>query len=98
MFIYNVYRGNLVLIQEGRIRALNEVGIRSGEYALYWMQYSVIAEFNHALEFAVRYANRLDRSLLVPEAYLNFWTDCHRIHMENQLPDKLDADCLDRPA
>lgn len=59
-FIYHVYRRNLVLIQEDRIRALNEVEIRSGEYALYWMQSSVRAKFNHALEFAVRYANRLD--------------------------------------
>ena len=52
------------MIHEERIRALNDVGILDGDYVLYWMQSSVRAEFNHALEYAVGYANRLGRPLI----------------------------------
>lgn len=52
-------------IQQERVGHLNRRGPReSGEYVLYWMQASQRAEHNHALEYAVRQANALGRSLV----------------------------------
>ena len=52
-------------IQEGRVRYLNEEGVRDGGYVLYWMQQAQRAEHNHALEYAVQKANELGQPLLV---------------------------------
>ncbi len=69
-------------IQPARIQPLNDADIRKGDYVLYWMQQSQRAEYNHALEYAVQQANKLDRMLLVafglmddyPEANLRHYT------------------------
>ena len=47
-----------------RIKSLNDNSERDGDYVLYWMQSSVRSECNHALEYAIEQANRLDRPLL----------------------------------
>ena len=52
-------------IQPTRIKSLNDTDIRTGDYVLYWMQQSQRARYNHALEYAVQQANKLDRPLLV---------------------------------
>ncbi len=52
-------------IQEERVRQLNDEDVRDGDYALYWMQQSQRAEYNHALEYAAQRANELGQSLLV---------------------------------
>ena len=52
------------LIQETRIRRLNDRGPTKGEYVLYWMQQTLRAELNHALEYAVQRANDLNQPLL----------------------------------
>ena len=52
-------------IQEGRVRHLNDEGVRNGDYVLYWMQQAQRAEHNHALEYAVQNANELGQPLLV---------------------------------
>jgi len=52
------------MIHAERIRPLNAKPIRRGRYVLYWMQASQRAEFNHALEFAIREANRLGLPML----------------------------------
>ena len=52
-------------IQPTRIKSLNDTDIRTGDYVLYWMQQSQRARYNHALEYAVQQANKLDRALLV---------------------------------
>lgn len=52
------------MIHEARIRALNAGPVREGRHVLYWMQASCRAECNHALEHAVREANRLARPVL----------------------------------
>ena len=51
------------LIQETRIRRLNDRGPTKGEYVLYWMQQTLRAELNHALEYAVQRANDLNQPL-----------------------------------
>jgi len=52
------------MIHGERIQALNTKPIRHGRYVLYWMQASQRAAFNHALEFAIREANRLKLPML----------------------------------
>src|ERR671921_1353861 len=69
-------------IQRERIQDLNEADVREGNYVLYWMQSSQRAELNHALEYAVQWANDLNQGLLVvfgltddyPEANLRHYT------------------------
>ncbi|MFN7138199.1 MAG: deoxyribodipyrimidine photo-lyase [Limisphaerales bacterium] len=53
------------MIQDSRIKPLNQKPERPGKYILYWMQQSQRAEFNHALEFALQQANQRDLPLLV---------------------------------
>jgi deoxyribodipyrimidine photo-lyase len=53
------------MIQETRVRALNERPATSGRYVVYWMQQSQRAEFNHALEYAIRSANDLGLPVVV---------------------------------
>ncbi|MBN2159031.1 MAG: deoxyribodipyrimidine photo-lyase [Spirochaetes bacterium] len=53
------------MIQEQRIRALNQAKEQKGSYVLYWMQQSQRAVCNHALEFAIEAANRLSLPVVV---------------------------------
>jgi deoxyribodipyrimidine photo-lyase len=53
------------MIQKERIQFLNEKPVRSRDYLLYWMQASQREEYNHALEYAVEQANRLNKPLVV---------------------------------
>ncbi len=53
------------MIQESRIRRLNDGPVRHGDYVLYWMQQSQRAECNHALEYAIDRANELGLPLVV---------------------------------
>ena len=41
---------------------------QNGEYVLYWMQINRRFEYNFALEYAVAWANKLDKPLLIYEA------------------------------
>jgi deoxyribodipyrimidine photo-lyase len=69
-------------VEPARVQMLNEKAMRRGKYVLYWMQQSQRAEDNHALEAAIRVANRVDLPLLVvfgfteayPEANLRHYT------------------------
>jgi deoxyribodipyrimidine photo-lyase len=70
-------------IQDARIRQLNNFDIRlDADYVLYWMQQSQRAEYNHALEYAVKQANELGLGVVVafgltgdyPEANLRHYT------------------------
>src|SRR4051812_9898600 len=45
------------VIQESRIRVLNEATAGAGRYVLYWMQASQRTRFNHSLEYAIAEAN-----------------------------------------
>jgi deoxyribodipyrimidine photo-lyase len=45
------------MIQETRLKNLNDHRARDGAYVIYWMQASQRIEFNHALEYAIRSAN-----------------------------------------
>jgi len=52
------------MIQAERIQDLNDAPVRPGRYVLYWMQASQRARCNHALEYAIREANRNKQPLL----------------------------------
>jgi deoxyribodipyrimidine photo-lyase len=53
------------MIQPERIKALNNKPVRDGRYVLYWMQAAQRAEYNHALEYAIRKANELTKPIVV---------------------------------
>src|SRR5215211_6245753 len=52
-------------IQQERVCQLNEKDVKDGDYVLYWMQEAQRAEYNYALEYAVRRANEIGLQLLV---------------------------------
>lgn len=53
------------MIQQERVKALNSKTVRNRDYVVYWMQQSQRVEYNHALEYAVLQANKLNRPLVV---------------------------------
>ncbi len=53
------------MIQPERIKALNSKRTVDGRYVLYWMQAAQRIEYNHALEYAIREANRLKKPVVV---------------------------------
>lgn len=53
------------MIHEDRIKALRPGSPVPGRYVLYWMQASQRAVYNHAMEYAVEWANRLRLPLMV---------------------------------
>jgi deoxyribodipyrimidine photo-lyase len=52
-------------IQNERIKPLNNMTARRGQYIVYWMQSSQRTEFNHALEYSIQKANELSKPLIV---------------------------------
>jgi len=61
------------MIQEDRIRKLNNKPRKMGKYVLYWMQAAQRCEYNHALEYSIQIANKLK----VPVAVLFGITDSY---------------------
>jgi len=53
------------MIQPERIKILNNKQVRNGHYVLYWMQAAQRVEYNHALEYAIRTANKLRKPVVV---------------------------------
>ena len=53
------------MIHKERIKALNDQETTDKPYVVYWMQSAQRAECNHALEYAVRQANLLQKPLIV---------------------------------
>jgi len=53
------------VIPAARVQVLNPSPVQAGDYVLYWMQASVRASYNHALEFAIEQANTLKKPLVV---------------------------------
>ncbi|WP_027340556.1 deoxyribodipyrimidine photo-lyase [Halonatronum saccharophilum] len=53
------------MIQEERVKVLNNKAFNKGEYVLYWMQRAQRANYNHALEFAIEKANTFKQPVVV---------------------------------
>ncbi len=67
-------------IQPSRIQALNDLGPAKGDFVLYWMQQSQRAEYNHALEYAIKQANTLDQGILVVFGLMDAYPDANLRH------------------
>jgi deoxyribodipyrimidine photo-lyase len=52
------------MMQRERLQRLNDEKARDGDYVLYWMQHAQRANYNHALEYAIREANARELPLL----------------------------------
>jgi deoxyribodipyrimidine photo-lyase len=53
------------MIQQQRIKLLNNKALQHLQFVLYWMQASQRVEYNHALEYAIQQANELNEPLVV---------------------------------
>ncbi|MHC4167040.1 MAG: deoxyribodipyrimidine photo-lyase [Planctomycetota bacterium] len=68
------------MIQPERIKALNDKRARDGLYVLYWMQAAQRAECNHALEYAIRSADKLGKPLVVFFGLTDNWPEANLRH------------------
>ena len=68
------------MIHESRIRILNDSSIIDGDFVLYWMQASQRVELNHALEYSISKANRLNKPLLVYFGITNSYPEANERH------------------
>ncbi len=63
-----------------RIHKLNASTAREGRYVVYWMQASVRTRFNHALEYAIRRANEMDKPLVVGFGLMEDYPEANERH------------------
>jgi deoxyribodipyrimidine photo-lyase len=68
------------MIQQERIKQLNYRRAGGRKYVLYWMQAAQRAEYNHALEYAIRTANKLKKSVLVFFGITENWPEANLRH------------------
>ena len=68
------------MIQKERIKLLNDRKVRCGKYVLYWMQAAQRVEYNHALEYAIRTANKLKQPILVFFGITESWPGANLRH------------------
>jgi deoxyribodipyrimidine photo-lyase len=68
------------MIQKERIKLLNSGKVSDGKYVLYWMQAAQRAEYNHALEYAIRTANKLNKPVLVFFGITESWPEANQRH------------------
>ncbi|MGQ9646834.1 MAG: deoxyribodipyrimidine photo-lyase [Thermodesulfobacteriota bacterium] len=68
------------MIQNERIKVLNQKGIQRGKYVLYWMQASQRTEYNHALEYAILKANELRQPVVVFFGITNRFPEANERH------------------
>ncbi|MHC4539460.1 MAG: deoxyribodipyrimidine photo-lyase [Planctomycetota bacterium] len=68
------------MIQPERIEVLNNKPVHAGDYVLYWMQAAQRAEYNHALEYAIRKANHLKKPILVFFGVTQSWPEANERH------------------
>ena len=68
------------MIQQERIKLLNDRRADGGKYVLYWMQAAQRAEYNHALEYAIRAGNKLKKPVLVFFGITESWPEANLRH------------------
>ena len=68
-----------------RVTVLNDRAVRNGRYVLYWMQQSQRAEYNHALNVAIREANRAGLPLVVAFGLTDAYPEANRRHFQFML-------------
>ncbi len=99
LFIRNDIHSRNTLIHANRIKRLNDIERASGNYILYWMQSAQRADFNHALEYAVRQSNSLRQPLGVVFCLVNRYPKANRSHYRFMLEGLVDVrDALEKRA
>ncbi|MBN2313862.1 MAG: deoxyribodipyrimidine photo-lyase, partial [Sedimentisphaerales bacterium] len=68
------------MILPERIKILNNKQVRNGHYVLYWMQAAQRVEYNHALEYAIRTANKLRKPVVVAFGLMNDYPEANERH------------------
>jgi deoxyribodipyrimidine photo-lyase len=68
------------MIRQERIKLLNDCWPDGGKYVLYWMQAAQRAEYNHALEYTIRTANKLKKPVLVFFGITESWPEANLRH------------------
>jgi deoxyribodipyrimidine photo-lyase len=63
-----------------RIQPLNDLDLGQGDFVLYWMQQSQRVEYNHALEYAIQQANKMDQAVLVVFALMDNYPEANLRH------------------
>jgi deoxyribodipyrimidine photolyase len=53
------------MTEKERIKVLNKSPVIDRKYVFYWMQAAQRIEFNHALEYAIEWANVTNRPLII---------------------------------
>ena len=79
------------MTEQGRIRSLNNKPARQGSYVLYWMQAAQRAEYNHALEEAIRRANELKLPLAAVFGITDSYPEANLRHYHFMLEGLKDA-------
>jgi hypothetical protein len=77
---------------ETRIQVLNDRGVATGDYVLYWMQQSQRAEHNPALDLAIREANRLALPVVAAFGLTDDYPDANLRHYRFLLEGLQDVD------
>src|SRR5689334_18999006 len=78
-----------------RIQLLNDDPAHAaGQYVLYWMQASQRVGFNHALEYAILRANRLNLPVVVCFGLMDGYPDANERHYAFMLEGMRDVDAL----
>ena len=73
-----------MLEESDRIKQLNDSKVKKEKYILYWMQSSQRVEYNHALVYAIKKANKLNQPLLVAFGLTEF-PEANRRHYKFML-------------
>ena len=68
------------MIHAERIKQLNGIERRQGDYVVYWMQASRRCECNHALEYAIERANELELPVVVFFALTTHYPEANERH------------------
>jgi deoxyribodipyrimidine photo-lyase len=68
------------MVENTRVKCLNERDPRRGLYVLYWMQQSQRASFNPALEYAIEAANRAALPVVVAFGLMDDYPDANLRH------------------
>jgi deoxyribodipyrimidine photo-lyase len=68
------------VVENTRVKRLNDSGVRRGRYVLYWMQQSQRASFNPALEYAIDAANQEGLPVLVAFGLMDDYPEANLRH------------------
>jgi len=68
------------MIREERVKRLNSREIKPGRYVLYWMQASHRTKYNHALEYAVSKANKMNRPVVAYFGITEYFPEANERH------------------